>query len=43
MKIFKGSVLDMNIRHVSGDVMQIIETQRTGLIRDKNLEVIRSR
>ena len=39
-KIFNGPVFGHEYKTLSGDVMQIIETQRTDI---KNLEVIRSR
>ena len=42
-KIFKGPVVGHEYKTLSGDVVQIIETQRTDITRNKNLEVIRSR
>lgn len=42
-KIFKGPVFGHEYKTLSGDVVQIIETQRTDITRNKNLEVIRSR
>lgn len=41
-KKFNSSVLDMYIRDVSRVVIKIIDTERTDLTEDKNLEVIRS-
>ena len=42
-KTFKGPVFGHEYKTLSGDVVQIIKTQRTDITRNKNLKVMRSK